>query len=150
MSNHERSGVRDLTISAWHRIRLGEDCKAFDLDLVGMCPDFDCAANLYVIEAAKDSERDKPTTWTCATANRLNVPGILVRYTVHVQWPPEVAATKTSEERVANIRTLTATRVHPEPKTLIGGEVGLRNYLTAVRAGHSQLCHFTAHQEANR
>ena len=73
----EQSGERDLGFSQWHRERFDDDCKAFDLDMVGMC--HRCDQPLYAIESTR-STGFKPTKWTRRVAVILNVPAYLIRY----------------------------------------------------------------------
>jgi hypothetical protein len=142
MSNRERSGWRDLYISAFHRVRFDDDSSAFDLDLVGLCGR--CVGHLYVIESTRQRV-GKPTAWTERTAMRLNVPGLLVAYAVHDDWPPDMVRTKTSRELVENIAAIEATRVYPD-RTKIGGELDLVLYLKELRAAHKILWHERARQ----
>src|SRR3954471_4373732 len=78
MSLDERTGIRDLPFSRWHRTHplLGADATAIDLDLIGYCGI--CLAPHYVVEATRS--QDKSTSVLAAVADRLGVPGILVRY----------------------------------------------------------------------
>jgi hypothetical protein len=73
---HELTGRRDLTFSAWHRRRFGDDASAIDVDLVGYCTR--CARPLYAIEATR--REDKSTRILVELARRLDCPALLVRY----------------------------------------------------------------------
>lgn len=60
MSREERTGERDLTISAWHRT-LPDCCTAIDVDFLEYCQH--CHAPLALIELARGHHNSmKPTT----------------------------------------------------------------------------------------
>lgn len=124
MANRERTGVRDLTISAWHRRVFGPDASAFDLDLVGMCKS--CSNHLYAMEVTRAA--DKSTTWTGKTALRLNVPGYLITYSCDI---------------TGELETFTAQQIYPG-KRLIGGQLDMKIHLEELRRAHSYIWHGTS------
>jgi hypothetical protein len=75
--NRERTGVRDLAFSQWHRSVFVDEAKAFDFDLVDMC--HLCNQPLFVTESVRGNGY-KSTVWTQRTALGMNVPAVLVRY----------------------------------------------------------------------
>lgn len=123
MSNYERSGERDLTVSAWHRAAFGDDYSAFDLDLVGMCGERGCQSQLYVLEVTRAAI--KPTTWTATTAHRLNCPGYLVQYR------------ETTDHRHVQ---MTVTQVAPQ-RRLIGDRDAFEAVLALIRRAHLLIAH---------
>jgi hypothetical protein len=80
MSRYERSGVRDLTFSRWHRYALGDHVTAIDVDLLEYCQR--CRAPLCLIESARDvGQADKPTTVLAALSAVTGIPALCVLYT---------------------------------------------------------------------
>jgi hypothetical protein len=111
-------------MSQWHRDVFGDECKAFDLDLVGVCGA--CQNPLYVWETTRAAV--KATTWTGRTAFRFNVPGFLIHYV------------STDGE----LKELTAYRIYPRPQTLIGGGQDLQLLMEDIRRTHGWIFHGVA------
>jgi hypothetical protein len=84
VSREERTGVRDLTYSNWHRREFDDDAAMIDLDDIEWC--CRCGTVLAVIETARierttaDPTRFKPALTTMKLARRLNVPGFVLKY----------------------------------------------------------------------
>lgn len=92
MSDHERTGVRDLTFSGWHRAALSADCTAIDLDFLEYCRK--CRAPLALIEIAKGHHtKVKPTTALRHLAECAEVPAWLVLYDIDPSGPHGLSAT---------------------------------------------------------
>jgi hypothetical protein len=124
MSRYERSGIRDLGFSQWHRERFDDDAKAYDVDLVGLC--HRCDQPQYVIETTR-SAGFKPTKWTARVALMLNVPGYLVHYV---------------NDDDGRLAALTAHLLAPFcSRRLIGGSDAFELHLKALRATHAELWH---------
>ena len=124
--NVERTGVRDLAFSTWHRENFPDDNAAIDVDLMGSCGR--CCAPLYLIESVR-GDGPKPIGYLLGLRHALKVPvpTFLVRY-----W--------TDESGRIN-RLLAARRPVPctGPDALDGDE--FRAELSWLRAGHrSSVC----------
>lgn len=87
MSNRERSGIRDLTYSAWHRVAnlkqwLGEKLANFvtmvDIDSLEYCKC--CYEPLALIETKFIEAVEKSWTATAKLALRAGIPAYLVIY----------------------------------------------------------------------
>lgn len=79
MSDQERTGVRDLAFSGWHRAALSKDCTAIDLDFCEYCRV--CRKPLALIEIAKGHhDKIKPTTVMAALAQRADLRAYLILY----------------------------------------------------------------------
>lgn len=92
MSDHERTGVRDLAFSGWHRAALSADCTAIDLDFLEYCRR--CRAPLALIEIAKGHHNTpKPTTVLRHLAERAQVPAWLVLYDIDPGGPHGLSPT---------------------------------------------------------
>lgn len=120
MTNRERTGTRDLTISAWHRRNFDDDQSAFDLDLIGVCKL--CGNPLYVWETTRAA--DKNTTWTGRSAHRFNVPGYLVTY-----WHDPDGSLD-----------MTVAQIYPA-KRRIGGQIDLKYHIDQLRTAHRSIWH---------
>lgn len=90
MTLHERTGIRKLTYSGWHRpsslsrympLATAKTLAAIDLDFVELCPE--CWQPLALIETACDtaSTQRKATRVTEIIASLIGVPAYLVLYT---------------------------------------------------------------------
>lgn len=89
MSNWERHGTRDMSLSLWHRQMLreradtaaeGEECGMIDIDWLEFCSR--CKTNLFLVEAARDLRHlGKVATQTAKLAVAANIPAYLVLYT---------------------------------------------------------------------
>lgn len=89
MSNWERHGTRDLTLSRWHRQFLrhhadtrteAEECGMIDIDWLEFCAR--CKMNLFLVEAGQDVRQvNKCADQTAALAGQANIPAYLVLYT---------------------------------------------------------------------
>src|SRR5690606_33274174 len=91
MSQHERTGIRDLLFSSWHRARstkrfLGPVRAAkltmIDLDAVEYC--YACNKPLALIEVKHHNARSVSMTVTRALAFMAGIDAYLVRY-----WPTD-------------------------------------------------------------
>lgn len=89
MSNWERYGTRDMSLSKWHRQMLrqraataveGELCGMIDIDWLEFCSR--CKTNLFLVEAARDiNHLAKCADQTARLAVAANIPAYLVLYT---------------------------------------------------------------------
>lgn len=89
MSNWERHGTRDMSLSKWHRQMLrqraasaaeGERAGMIDIDWLEFCTQ--CRTNLFLVEAARDiNHLRKVATQTARLAVAANIPAYLVLYT---------------------------------------------------------------------
>lgn len=101
MSNWERHGTRDMSLSLWHRQMLrqraaerasaergyavhtaaeGEECGMIDIDWLEYCSR--CATNLFLVEAARDIRKlNKVARQTALLAVSANIPAYIVLYT---------------------------------------------------------------------
>lgn len=79
MSRYERTGVRDLTYSKFHRYALGPSAAMIDLDAVDYCPR--CRAILAMFELARDTGRAKPVSVLPVLARQLSVRAGVLLYT---------------------------------------------------------------------
>lgn len=78
MSRWERTGIRDLTYSRWHR-SLDDNLTAVDVDFVEYCSA--CGEPLALLETTRDDGRNsKPTSVLRALARRANMPAYLLFY----------------------------------------------------------------------
>ncbi len=125
MSNRERTGQRDLAVSGWHRRAFGDNATAIDLDLMGLCKK--CGAHLYVLEDTRELGA-KPTTITKASANRLNCVAFLIQY-------------RRDELLSEEFEVFRATRIWPEPRTVVGGEDELARLIQTIRDQHDLTWH---------
>ena len=104
MSRYERTGERDLTVSAWHR-SLPDNCSAIDVDFLEYCNR--CRAPLAVIELAKGHHQTpKPTTVLRHLAETAGIRAYLILYDLDAAGEYGLAPTM----RVA--------RVCPQPTAL--------------------------------
>lgn len=88
MSNWERHGSRDLSLSRWHRQFLrhhaksrveAEECGMIDIDWLEFCAR--CKTNLFLVEASQDIEQvAKCARQTAQLATQANIPAFLVLY----------------------------------------------------------------------
>lgn len=118
--NTERTGLRELTMSQWHRESFPDDAKAIDIDLDGACAR--CGRPLYLWEVVRGGGA-KSTFYIVALARLLTppiVPVLLVRY-----W---TCADGSLDRVCASFRHGGDGRVFDA--------AGLRDYLTGVRAAH--------------
>ncbi len=89
MSNWERFGTRDMSLSKWHRQMLrqqaataaeGEECGMIDIDWLEFCAR--CRTNLFLVEAARDiAKLRKVAHQTARLAVAANIPAYIVLYT---------------------------------------------------------------------
>lgn len=89
MSNWERHGTRDTSLSKWHRQMLrqraetaaeGERAGMIDIDWLEFCSQ--CKTNLFLVEAARDIRHvGKVATQTASLAVAANIPAYIVLYT---------------------------------------------------------------------
>jgi hypothetical protein len=89
MSNWERHGTRDMSLSKWHRQMLrqraetaaeGERAGMIDIDWLEFCSQ--CRTNLFLVEAARDINHvRKVATQTAKLAADANIPAYIVLYT---------------------------------------------------------------------
>lgn len=89
MSNWERHGTRDMSLSKWHRQMLrqraasaaeGEECGMIDIDWLEFCSR--CRTNLFLVEAARDILKlNKVAHQTAKLAVAANIPAYIVLYT---------------------------------------------------------------------
>ena len=89
MSNWERHGTRDMSLSKWHRQMLrqraasaaeGEECGMIDIDWLEFCSR--CRTNLFLVEAARDILKlNKVAYHTAKLAVAANIPAYIVLYT---------------------------------------------------------------------
>lgn len=101
MSNWERHGTRDMSLSLWHRQMLrqraaerasaergyevrtaaeGEECGMIDIDWLEYCSR--CSTNLFLVEAARDIRKlNKVARQTALLATSANIPAYIVLYT---------------------------------------------------------------------
>jgi len=79
VSNHERTGLRELTMSRWHREGFPDDAVAIDVDLMGSCPN--CCEPIYLWECVR-GDRPKSTAYMRGLVHSLTVPVplLLIRY----------------------------------------------------------------------
>jgi hypothetical protein len=77
MSRLERTGVRDLTFSQWHRT-LSDECTAIDIDLCEYCRF--CGEALVLIEVARGLYNRKQTRIIRNLAKKAGITAILVLY----------------------------------------------------------------------
>jgi hypothetical protein len=142
---HERSGERDLTINLWHRATFGDEAKALDLDLVGMC--HRCDQPLYAWEATR-STLYKPTKWLRRITSQQNVPGYLVTYAItetekcpHCGRP--AAATRYDPTRLVSSSVFL--EIPFQSRRLIGDLGDFERHLWDLRRSHDRLWHFVEH-----
>ena len=89
MSREERTGVRDLTLSAWHR-SLPDLCTCIDLDFLEYCNK--CRAPLALIETARGHHNQiKPTTVLKALAEHAGLRAYLVLYDIDETAPYRIS-----------------------------------------------------------
>jgi hypothetical protein len=128
MANRERTGVRSLAFSRWHRETFPDDNAAIDVDLMGCCGR--CGAPLYLLETVRGS--GEKSTWYLTrlrAALRVPVPAFLVRY-----WTDDPA----DPDRVTRVVALSRPRVEGESPL---DADGFRDRLAWLRAGHlSTVC----------
>jgi hypothetical protein len=89
MSNWERHGTRDLSLSRWHRQYLrhhaasrleAEECGMIDIDWLEYCAR--CKTNLFLVEAGQDVRQiNKCADQTAKLATQANIPAFLALYT---------------------------------------------------------------------
>lgn len=115
---HELTGRRDLTFSAWHRRRFGDDATALDVDLVGYCDA--CRAPLYAIEST--TAENKSTRILVELASRLGCPALLVRYSA-------------DGDELVELRAHYARPIDGR-RTFVGHEAELVELLLGLRATH--------------
>lgn len=85
MSRQERTGVRDLSFSKWHRT-LPDFCTCIDLDFLEYCQK--CRAPLALIEIASGHHgMIKPTTVLRKLAEHANIRAYLVLYDLDISAP---------------------------------------------------------------
>jgi hypothetical protein len=104
MSDGERTGLRDLTFSRWHRAQstgrympLGNArrLKALDLDFIEYCDR--CRQPLLLIELAYDNGRSKPTQLLVRLANRAGLAGVLI------YWRPTADGSDLASLRICQV-----------------------------------------------
>jgi hypothetical protein len=138
---HESSGERDLSINLWHRATFGDDAKALDVDLIGMCGR--CDQPLYAYEATR-SQGYKATKWLRQICLQQNVPGYLVVYstTEPERCPhcgrPQVS-TKYDPDRIT--RSHVSLEVPFQSRRHIGDLGDLEEHLIDLRSSHQRIWH---------
>ncbi len=106
MSNKERTGVRDLTYSEWHRqdnLKLllrplfatdtdanwhAYECAMIDLDAVEWCRK--CKRPVGLVEVQRSAKPPKDATVTRTMADMLGIPAWSISYTATSDDPPEI------------------------------------------------------------
>ncbi len=82
MSRHERTGLRDLAFSRWHRL-LDGNLDQLDIDSLQYC--HSCKETLAVIELYRLGEEWKPASVLKNLGRRLNTPAYCVGYRVDAE-----------------------------------------------------------------
>jgi hypothetical protein len=120
----EQTGERDLAVNDWHRLVLGDDADAMDVDLVGMCRI--CPKPLYMIEGSRAAR--KPCPWLKAICNELDIPAFRILYTETA--PGTRIFSRFQVNQLAPIGS---------EKTM--DEQGLIEEINLIRAQHLDECH---------
>ena len=101
MSYRERTGVRNLSFSTWHR-SLPQRCHVIDIDFCEYC--WRCRRPLALIETATGHhDRPKPTTVLQRLAEMAGLPAWLILYDIDLTQPFDIGP------------TLRVSRLRPDP-----------------------------------
>lgn len=128
MSRQERTGLRDLSFSRWHR-SLPNRCSALDIDLVEYCGI--CSAPLALIETTA-GVGFKPTTVLRALAARAGLPAYLVQ--VHIDEAAQIG----SPGRILSCRL---EQVYPSRSVLANELANVADLITALHDDHARSRH---------
>ena len=137
MTEYERTGLRSLVYSTWHRTpslsrylprEWAHECAMVDLDGIEYCRR--CWQPVGLVEIARDNgQQHKSTAVMRACANKLDVPALLVFYTPNDDDSDIVAF---------RVRWIVSARVPPEFRSMFGGELQPATYAELIHWLHAR------------
>lgn len=137
MSRLERTGIRDLTFSNWHRQALPDRAHMIDVDGLHFCRR--CRMPLALLETARDiGQATKATIVLERLAAVANIPAYCLLYSVS----PNTCATprcraKGCDHGIAEFRFR---RVHPAPTEFeVRAPADVAEHLTRIHDAHEAL-----------
>lgn len=122
---YEKTGLRDLTYSLWHR-KLGDDITMIDVDSVEYCSK--CLEPLAIIETARGLENlRKNAAVSARLAERLGIPAYIVLY-------------EARGRRITRFRVL---KIHPpdDGRWRLMSPLEMERMLTEIHAEHDRRYH---------